>query len=399
MQRNEARSSKHLQRANRLRILDLIRKHPNIVRSAITDATGLSPAAVSNIVSYLMACGLVRESGAETVERAGRKGKQLCFDGSRQQLITACHEEDALCLYLTDLSGRIYSRMEYLVAALDADTFVNLLCSAIRSMLDLPQARNVVGIGISMSALVLDGGRRVISSALGCDDLDLPGLLADTRIPVHISNSSFTKAMWLCRNNPGWNRGLTLFVDLSRGMGAALIRSGSQMPEIIGEIGHTTICPDGEKCNCGNRGCLEVMCAPGRMLRLCRRQGADAPDLAAFSRLLEEKHPAALSALSECAGYLGMGLANLVNLFNPDSIVINDWDFAACPAVIEEAQRVMHGRSLAALGERAAFHLTRFCPESWAQAMACELCDALFCPENETDMLDLVEHPDLKHTV
>lgn len=399
MQRCEMRSSKSLQRANRLRILDLIRKHPNIVRSAIMDATGLSPAAVSNIVSYLMACGLVRETGAENVERAGRKGKQLCFDGSSRQLITACHEEDKLFLYLTDLSGRIYSRIEYLVSSLDAGTFVDLLCSAIRSMLALPQAQSVVGIGISMSALVLDGGRRVISSALGCDDLDLPGLLSDTGLPVHISNSSFTKAMWLCRNNPGWNRGLTLFVDLSRGMGAALIRSGSQMPEIIGEIGHTTICPDGERCNCGNRGCLEMMCAPARMLRLCSRQGADAPDLAAFSRLLEKKHPAAISALSECAGYLGMGLANLVNLFNPDSIVINDWDFAACPAVIEEAQRVMHARSLAALGERAAFQLTRFSPESWAQAMACELCDALFCPENETDMLDLVEHPDLKHTV
>lgn len=394
MYKLEAQNSKAVQRANRLRILDLIRKNPNIVRSAIMDATGLSPASVSNIVSYLMACGLVREAGAEHVDRAGRKGMRLCFDGSGHQIITACLEDQTLYLYLSDLSGRVVSRMEYLVAGLGAEAFVKLLCGAIRNMLQLPQAGRVVGIGISMSALVLNGGRRVISSQLGCDDLDLPGLLADTGLPVHVSNSSFTKAMWLCRNNPGWNRGLTLFVDLSRGMGAALIRSGSQMPEIIGEIGHTTICPDGEGCACGNRGCLEVMCAPARMLRLCREGGADASDLSAFSRLLKEKHPSAIAALQNCAGYLGMGLANLVNLFNPDSIVVNDRDFAACPDVIEFARDTMQTRSIAGLGKRAQFHTTRFDPDSRPQAMACELCDALFSPQNETDMFDLVEHPD-----
>ena len=392
MHRMEAKNSKAVQRANRLRILDLIRKNPGIVRSAIIEETGLSPASVSNIVSYLIACGLVQEAGAEHVDRAGRKGMRLRFDGSAYRLVTVCHEEETLFLYLTDLSGRIYSRMEYLVSGLDSATFVSLLCGAVRSMLALPQARKVAGVGISMSALVLNGGRRVISSALGCDNLDLPGLLPDIGIPVHVSNSSFTKAMWLCRSNPGWNRGLTLFVDLSRGMGAALIRNGSQMPEIIGEIGHTTICADGEPCSCGNRGCLEVMCSPERMLALCREKGSPVEDLAEFDRLLKSGSPAAQAALEDCAGYLGLGLANLVNLFNPDSIVVNAWDYAACLAVTDHARQIMQRRSIAGLGSRAQFHVTRFDPDSWAQAMACELCGALFSEENETDMFELVEH-------
>ena len=391
MHQIEAKNSKAVQRANRLRILDLIRKNPGVVRGAIIGETGLSPASVSNIVSYLIGCGLAKETGAQAVERAGRKGMRLCFDGSGHQLITACREEERLLLFLTDLTGRILSRMEYLVSDLDADTFVSLLLGAIRAMLSLPQAQRVVGVGISMSALVLDGGERVVSSALGLDGLNLPALLRDVPVPVHVSNSSFTKAMWLCRNNPGWNKGLTLFVDLSRGMGAALIRGGSQMPEIIGEIGHTTICFGGEDCNCGNQGCLEVMCSPLRMLRLCREGGAPVRDLPAFQALLEERHPAAVAAMENCADYLGMGLANLVNLFNPDSIVINDWDFAACPAVIDRARETMHRRCISALSGRAQFHVTRFDPDSWAQAMACELCDALFSKQNETDMFDLVE--------
>lgn len=385
----EAQNSKAVQRANRLRILDLIRKNPGIVRSALIDETGLSPASVSNIVSYLLSCGLVQEAGAENVERVGRKGMQLCFDGSGLQMITACLEDERLYLYLTDLAGRIYSRMEYLVSALDTKTFVNLLCSAVRSMLALPQAQRVVGVGISMSALVLDGGRRVISSALGCDDLDLPGLLEDIGIPVHVSNSSFTKAMWLCRNNSGWNKNLTLFVDLSRGMGAALIRDGAQMPEIIGEIGHTTICMGGED---HSGGLLERMCSPQRMLSLSRQKGALAENLTLFNELLQQGHPAAQAALEDCAQYLGMGLANLVNLFNPDSIVVNAWDFADCPAVVDRAHEVMQQRAIAGLGKRARFHVTRFDPDSRAEAMACELCDALFSRQNETDMFDLVEH-------
>ena len=392
MYRSEAQNSKALQRANRLRILDLIRKNPGIVRSAIIEETGLSPASVSNIVNYLISCGLVQQAGAESAERAGRKSIRLRFDGSAFQLVTACHEDERLCLYLSDLSGHVYSRMEYLVAGLDANTFVSLLLDAVRGMLRLPQARRVLGIGISMSALVLDGGRRVISSALGCDHLDLPGLLADTGVPVHVSNSSFTKAMWLCRSDPGWNRGLTLFVDISRGMGAALIRNGSQMPEIIGEIGHTTVCIDGDACNCGNRGCLERMCAPDRMLRLYNEStGNSLDDLSAFARRLELGDPAAENALDDCAQYLGIGLANLVNLFNPDSIAVNAMDFAACPAVLERARETMRLRAIAGLGSRAQFHVTSFSSGDWSQATACELCDALFSEQNKTDMFDLVE--------
>ena len=394
MHRIEAKNSKAVQRANRLRILDLIRKNPNIVRSALIEETGLSPASVSNIVGFLISCGLVQEAGAEHVDRIGRKGMRLRFDGTSYRLITACHEDQTLYLYLTDLNGRVYSRMEYLVAGLDAQTFVNLLCSAVRGMLALPQAQHVAGVGISMSALVLDGGRRVISSALGCNDLDLPGLLADTGVPIHVSNSSFTKAMWLCRNNSGWNKNLTLFVDLSRGMGAALIRNGRQMPEIIGEIGHTAICTDGEACACGGSGCLEKMCAPDRLLRLCRENGGDAENLAGFSALLEENHPAARSALENCAQYLGLGLANLVSLFNPDTIVLNNWDYAQCPAMVDRAREIMQERAIAALGKRAHFHITRFDSASWAEAMACELCDALFSQQNETDMFELLEQSD-----
>ena len=386
MYKQEAKNSKAVQRANRLRILDLVRKNPGIVRSAIIEETGLSPASVSNIVSFLMHCSLVQESGAENVERAGRKGMCLRFDGGAHQLITACREDESLFLFLTDLSGRVLSRMEYLVSDLNCGTLIRLLCDAVRGMLALPQAQRVVGVGISLSALVLDGGRRVISSALGLNDLNLPALLEDIQLPVHVSNSSFTKAMWLCRNNPGWNKGLTLFVDLSRGMGAALIRNGSQMPEIIGEIGHTAICTDGRQDR------LEDLCSPRRMLELCREKGAEVADLAAFSLLLESGHPAAQAALQDCALYLGLGLSNLVNLFNPDSIVINDWDFAACPAVIRHARRIMQEKSIAGLGVRAAFHVTRFDPASRPQAMACELCDALFSAQYESELFDRAEH-------
>ena len=392
MRNQEAVNIKLVQRINRSRVLGEIRNAPEVARAALSGKTGLSAASVSNIAGYLLQTELIRETGRENVDRTGRKGILLRFDGARYRIVTASLADGALHLFLTDLQGTVYAHLEHRLLGASAEATARLLCGGIEQMLASPQAENVLAVGVSVSALVLQDGRRVTSSRLGWNRMDLRARLKSLGdIPVFVSNSSFTKAGWLCRLHPEWSRGLTLFVDMTHGVGAALLRDGERIDTFVGEIGHSVIAPGGEICSCGRRGCLEAMCSPARLLRLYAQGGGHAESLAAFSQKLKSGDGAAARALEDCAAYLGMALGNLINLFNPERIVLNAEDYADCPALPERAIEAMKAHVLDGLNRDAPVFVTRFDPADLARSMAGDLCDALFSPRFETDIFERID--------
>lgn len=397
MQKTESANSKGVQRINRLRVLDLIRHDDQIARGMIGEGTGLSAASVSNIVSYLIEVGLVAESGFENVNRTGRKSVLLRFTSEKFRLITVSHTDMMLHIYLTDLKGEVFGHMEYRMQDLDPLSTTELLCSGVREMLNSPQGKNVIGVGISLSALVLDGGRHVVSSTLEWDACEIRKRLSEvTDAPVHISNSSFTKGLWLCRGGSSAGANLSLFIDITEGMGAALIQNGGLVSQVIGEIGHTTVALNGDKCTCGNHGCLETMCSPARMLRLySEKSKRNLKDLKSFAHLAEKGDPSALSAMNDCAEYLGIGLANLVSLFNPDEMVINAADYAACPVVVEKALEIMQHRILPGLASHMVICPVLFNDPELPRAMAWELCGAMFSEQFPEDIFERIERMSL----
>lgn len=392
MHNRDAVNSRDVQRSNRLRVLREIRRSPETARAALSGRTGLSAASVSNIAGYLLQTGLIVETGREHVERTGRKGVLLRFDGARYRIVTASLADGAMHLYLTDLQGVVYAHTEYPALESDPETTLTLLRRGLSQMLDLPQARNALAVGVSVSALVLEGGRRVTSARLGWKQLDLKKLLsAPGGPPLFVTNSSFTKAGWLCRTHPEWSEGLTLFVNLTRGIGAALLRGGERVDTMVGEIGHSPAAMDGELCSCGKRGCLEAMCSPKQLLQLYAESGKSAADLKAFSRALDAGDADAQRALDDCAGYLSMAMDNCINLFNPDRIVLNAEDYADCPALPERVAAGIGPHVVAGLNRDVPVFLTRFDPGDLAQAMAAELCDALFSPRPDADVLERID--------
>lgn len=392
MRNQEAVNIKLVQRINRSRVLGEIRNAPEVARAALSGKTGLSAASVSNIAGYLLQTELIRETGRENVDRTGRKGILLRFDGARYRIVTASLADGALHLFLTDLQGTVYAHLEHRLLGASAEATARLLCGGIEQMLASPQAENVLAVGVSVSALVLQDGRRVTSSRLGWNRMDLRARLRSLGdIPVFVSNSSFAKAGWLCRLHPEWSRGLTLFVDMTHGVGAALLRDGERIDTFVGEIGHSVIAPGGEICSCGRRGCLEAMCSPARLLRLYAQGGGHAESLAEFFQMLQSGDGAATRALEDCAAYLGMALGNLINLFNPERIVLNAEDYADCPALPERAIEAMKEHVLDGLNRDAPVFVTRFDPADLARSMAGDLCDALFSPRFETDIFERID--------
>jgi predicted NBD/HSP70 family sugar kinase len=117
------------------------------------------------------------------------------------------------------------------------------------------------------------------------------------------------------------------------GVGAAVISNGAisrGVTSSAGEWGHTCLVFDGRPCRCGSRGCLEAYVGAEAVLDRWRvaRGGRPVPgtdEQSALAALLTDRGKAAQKVLAETAGYLGAGIANLVNLFNPERIVLAGW--------------------------------------------------------------------------
>ena len=393
MRSNESINVKGVQRLNRLCVVNLIRKNGSAVRSDIGKYSGLSPAAISGIVSYLMNIGLVVESGVENVERTGRKGVILRFCSSRYTILTAgCDNDELLRVSLTDLSGEVIAQKECRIAGMDGESITAQLCANAEALLRLPEAQRVIAIGLSVSGMVLDHGENVLSAAVPWNLPAIRSRLKKLRdVPVLVSNSTFTKANWLCRGSMNEEKGLSVFVDLSGGIGAAVLQDGARLSAVAGEIGQTIVAKgdpeDGEK-----RGWLETMCSPKRLLRLYHaRSGKTVSDMASFSALLAQGDSAASEVLEECAEYLGCGLANLVALFDPQKMMINAFDYADCPQMVARALEVMRSRLYRGIGKNLHVEVLGFRDRDFVSAMAQELCDSLFSEQLPVDVFALMD--------
>jgi glucokinase len=165
--------------------------------------------------------------------------------------------------------------------------------------------------------------------------------------PVFLENDANAAAvgeMWM-----GAARGCrdVMSVTLGTGVGGGVILNGELWRGShgsAGEIGHTTVDPfSGLKCKCGNTGCLELFASATAIVRMTREQLSQFPDSVLQNEELTAKRvyeagregdELALAVFKRCGVYLGIGLANLINLIDPEIIVIaggvvNGWDLFA----------------------------------------------------------------------
>jgi predicted NBD/HSP70 family sugar kinase len=176
---------------------------------------------------------------------------------------------------------------------------------------------------------------RVHAPTMGWRGVSFHGLLRERGIaaPLFVENGAKTQGqaeMWF-----GAGRGTAnaVIVLVGSGVGAAVITNGTLYrgaSSSAGEWGHTTVVYGGRQCRCGARGCLEAYVgAEGILDRYRQLAPADplggADELADVAALIAADTPAAAEILAETAGILGAGIGNLVNLFNPERVVLGGW--------------------------------------------------------------------------
>ncbi len=373
-------NSQLIQKMNRLKVLNYIRRNPNAARPMIAHETGLSVASLTNITSYLLELGLIAESGTEKVERVGRKGTLLRFRAEGYGLICIFVSTDSVNISYTDLEGRIITRIRVNVEDMQPGKVVELVRENVASLVREHSREKILGIGVAVSGMVLEGSRFVASASLKWKEIDLKAILEkETGIPVFVENVSLLKAVWyFCCG--GWiEKKNMLLIDLEGGIGASQFYHGEINRAMLGEIGHTTVEKDGEQCFCGNRGCLEMMCSEQRIIQLYEENsGESGVTLDYIAEKLAEGDESAKEAVEDCGKYLGIGLANLVNLCKPMAIVINMGSYVNIRPLIECAVKEMKKRAFPALLDDLEIREVTISEENTVKGATFNLCDRLF---------------------
>lgn len=347
---------------NRRIVLNLVRAHQPISRADLARAMSVRRGAVSLIVNDLLREGLVFEGATgETVR--GRKPTFLYVESRRRCVVAVDIRASQTYLMVADLLTKPIGGVVGMPTIQDPKAMVPVLARRIKALLaEHHDAGKCEGLGVVVPGMVEHSTMRVIHApTLGWRNVDLKdALTAATGLPVQIENSGRACALaqlW-AMHDEHTAAGDLAFVTVSDGLGVGVIVQGEVLRgrnNVAGEFGHVTLALDGPRCSCGASGCWEAFVSNRATLAryFGRPAESETPipseqrsftieDLIARAR---GGDAVALAAVQSTARYLGLGLANLINVLDPSRVYIGGeitqaWD------LIEQTMR-------SALAERA----------------------------------------------
>jgi predicted NBD/HSP70 family sugar kinase len=338
-------------------VLRHVADHGPRSRAAIAQETGLNKTTVSSLVGELIEFGLVRETEIELTGTVGRPALPVELSGRRVVGLGLELGVDFLAVRAADLTGD--ERHRALVTADnrgrpvddvldDLGRLANEALAAVRRQ-DLLTVGTVVGV----PGLVDSTGRLLVAPNLGWTGVSVSQLLAERLDgpPVPIQAENEANLGGLAELWEGSGREFRDFIHISGelGIGAGIIVDGELFRGAHGfggELGHTTVDPEGDMCACGNRGCLETRVALGALLRAAGLEpGARVTELAARAKAGDER---VLETLAEAGHWLGVGVASAANLLNPRGVVVGGYFATLAPWLQPGLEEELAARVLAA---------------------------------------------------
>lgn len=310
---------------NKSIILNKIRLSEPISRAQIAKETSLTPPTVSSIVKELIAQGIVRESTLGS-SSGGRRPTMLHIHKNGFYVIGVDAGPERVECILTDLTGTIYERAaSKLDTPITNDQFLAVLIATIKRVF---QAQDkIIGIGIAMHGVVdVDTGTSLVAPILNLKNIPIKSVIEEEfNITVKVENDARAFAL-----GESWFGGHEAFesmvaVNIGRGVGAGVVINGKLYhgaQGIAGEFGHMTIDINGDICECGNQGCLQTFVSGAAIAKRAGKQfSADLTAKEVYESALNGNQAYA-DLLVETGKMIGIGLANLIHLFNPSKIVL-----------------------------------------------------------------------------
>ncbi|MEV6833338.1 ROK family transcriptional regulator [Streptomyces sp. NPDC051133] len=339
-----------MRRRNLARVLHAVSAEGSLSRAAVASRIGLTRAAVSTLVDELIRWGLLEELGPERPGRVGRPGSALAVSGRGPAGIGAEIGVDHLAVCAVDLRGAVRARAVRHGAnrGRDPEHVVAELTALIHRVVTEAEREELwpAGLAVAVPGLVARDGRTVVRAPnLDWHGTDL-GTLLPGAWPLTVDNEANFGALaelWLGDGTPGD----FLHVSAEIGIGAAVVVDGGLLRGtrgFAGELGHVPVRPDGPRCPCGSRGCLEQYAGEEAVLRAAGLEPRE--DLVGLLADRAEKGDDHVrTALREAGTALGIALTGAVNLLDPETVVLGGALAGLSPWLLPSLEAELAGRT------------------------------------------------------
>lgn len=358
-------------------------------RLELSSQTDLSPGTVTNVTSEMFTDGVLIETGMEE-SLGGRPRTILDINPDYGYLVGIDLGETHVQLEIFDLTRHKLATARQAITA-EKNSPENYVQSITENMETLIATsgvtrEHILGLGVGVPGIVEHHGQVSVAAPIwDWKPVRLLEMLEKSLdLPVYVDNGA--KAMALAESWFGAGRGVQdmVVILIGTGIGAGVITKGTLYrgaTNSAGEWGHTKIALDGRSCRCGSRGCLEAYAgAPGIITTLNEISqnppvSPEAEQLATLTHLVQsyrDNDPLARQVFQTTAQVLGAGIANLVNLFNPELIIIGGWaGLLVGDAILDDIIRFVRQYSLPLSNSSLKIGLCQFGQDAICMGAAC----------------------------
>lgn len=328
--------SETIRRANLSAIVRALHGEGALSRSELGARTGLTRSAIRVLIGELSAAGLVVERSGASFGTPGRPSALVCLQRERAVVLALEVNVDSIAAAVVGIGGHVLrsQRVERSRSRVAVDDTVDDLARLVRQLDRRGGPTTVdealVGIAVAFAGIVRrSDGAVVLAPNLHWPEVPFGRLIADalgTSHEVLIANDADLGALAEHRRGVGVGVNNLIFVSGEVGVGGGVIVDGRPMTGATGyggEIGHMPLNPSGTDCGCGSVGCWETEVGEHALLRLAGHRIDGGRD--EVERVIAEAAAGsqrACDALEHIGTWLGRGIAGLVNVFNPQLVVM-----------------------------------------------------------------------------
>ncbi|TAN34981.1 ROK family transcriptional regulator [bacterium] len=347
---------------NRQRVIGVLREQGRASQAEIARATGLSRTTVSTLVAELKASGRISDVDVKASDsRGGRPAVQLVLQDSSQAVVGIDFGHSHVQVAVADLAHNVLAEAQ---CDLDVNRrAIESLDTSARMVGEVlaragVERRNVIGAGIGIPGPV-DRARGTAGSATILPDW--VGLRIATEmqvrlgLPVQIENDANLGALAELTWGAGRHCSNFAYVKAATGIGAGIVIDGWLLrgaSGTAGEIGHTTLDEDGALCYCGNRGCLETVASGPAIIQLVGRGWGDNLSLPRVIELAAEGDLRCQRAISDAGREIGVAVAGLCNLINPERVIVGGLLSRAGEVLLRPLRESIRRHAVQAAAER-----------------------------------------------
>ncbi|MBM7600064.1 glucokinase-like ROK family protein [Virgibacillus halotolerans] len=345
-----------VKKENKSLVLETIIRTSPISRAKVASLTGLNKGTVSSLVSELLDEKLINDSGPGK-SSGGRRPLILHFNKTAGFSIGIDLGVNYILGVLTDLEGNNIQEKTVYFTNLSYEEISKKLFSTIDYLFERSptSAYGIVGIGIGVPGTVSKDGEILLAPNLDWKNINLKAILQKKyNLPVIIENEANAGAHGEKRFGVGKDFDNIVYVSVGMGIGVGLILNGNIYKGnngFSGELGHMTIEVNGLKCRCGNEGCWELYASEQALLKNALQQGITTSPNKEISfeslyKLAENGDKETIKLFEQIGDYLGVGINNIINTFNPQQVIIGNRIASAQKWIQEPLKKRMINQTL-----------------------------------------------------